>query len=324
MKKILIIQTAFIGDVILATGILEKLHSHFPDTDLHFLLRKGNESILQGHPFLTKVWIWNKKENKQKNLFRLIREIRKERFDLVINLQRFASSGLLTVFSGAQRKIGFKKNPLSFIFSESYHHQIGEESHEIDRNNKLIEKLTDGNAFKPKLYPTKSDFNKIQPYSKAKFVTIAPASVWFTKAAPIEKWAELIDDIPSDYSIYLLGSEQDIILCDELKRTSDRSNIDILAGKLSLLESGALMSKANMNYSNDSAPLHLASAMNAPATGIFCSTIPGFGFGPLSEKSFIMQTQEYLACRPCGLHGKRKCPENHFKCGYTIKMRHYG
>ncbi len=92
-----------------------------------------------------------------------------------------------------------------------------------------------------------------------------------------------------------------------------------LAGKLSFLQTAALMKDATMNYVNDSAPLHIASSVNAPVTAIFCSTVPSFGFGPLSEKSFIVEIQEIIPCRPCGLHGFKKCPEKHFKCAYNIK-----
>ncbi|HDO06155.1 MAG TPA: glycosyltransferase family 9 protein, partial [Bacteroidetes bacterium] len=76
-----------------------------------------------------------------------------------------------------------------------------------------------------------------------------------------------------------------------------------------------------MNYTNDSAPTHLASAMNAPVAAIFCSTVPEFGFGPLSATSFVIQTTENLFCRPCGLHGKKVCPKKHFKCAETIELK---
>jgi ADP-heptose:LPS heptosyltransferase len=75
-----------------------------------------------------------------------------------------------------------------------------------------------------------------------------------------------------------------------------------------------------MNFTNDSAPMHLASAMNAPVTAVFCSTIPEFGFGPLSDDSMIIQTEEQLECRPCGLHGHEQCPEKTFNCAYTIPV----
>lgn len=73
-----------------------------------------------------------------------------------------------------------------------------------------------------------------------------------------------------------------------------------------------------MNYVNDSAPLHIASAMNAPVTAIFCSTVPAFGFGPLRENGRVVETLEKLDCRPCGLHGHQACPKGHFKCALGI------
>ena len=73
-----------------------------------------------------------------------------------------------------------------------------------------------------------------------------------------------------------------------------------------------------MNYVNDSAPMHLCSSVNAPVTAIFCSTVPSFGFGPLSENSRIIETKEELSCRPCGLHGFKTCPKGHFQCAESI------
>ncbi len=89
----------------------------------------------------------------------------------------------------------------------------------------------------------------------------------------------------------------------KLKRWLINKHVEVLAGKLNFLSSAALMKNAVMNYTNDSAPLHFASAMDAPVTAIFCSTVPSFGFYPLSAKSFIVETKEELACKPCSLHG---------------------
>ena len=115
--KFLIIQTAFIGDVVLATSLVENIHASFPDASIDFLVRLGNESLLQGHPHIRRVLIWNKKEKKIPNLFKMLRAIRKEKYDKVINVQRYAATGILTAFSGAKQKIGFDKNPFSFLFS---------------------------------------------------------------------------------------------------------------------------------------------------------------------------------------------------------------
>lgn len=124
MQKFLVIQTAFIGDVVLATGIIEKLHAFFPDAQIDFLVRKGNEGLLAGHPFLHEVLIWDKKNGKLRNLRKMGRRIRKNRYDKVINVQRFAATGLLTVFSGARETIGFDKNPLSRWFTKRIPHVV--------------------------------------------------------------------------------------------------------------------------------------------------------------------------------------------------------
>ena len=119
--------------------------------------------------------------------------------------------------------------------------------------------------------------------------------------------------------MFLLGAFNDRPLCETIVTGTSNKNLVNLAGELSLLESAALMKDADMNYVNDSAPMHLASGMNAPVTAIYCSTVPAFGFGPLSDKSFIIETIEKLDCRPCGLHGHRSCPEGHFNCALTIQ-----
>ncbi len=323
MKKILVIQTAFIGDVVLATALIEKLIQYFPDAKIDMLVRKGNESLLQNNPHLNNVLIWNKKEGKVANLLKLLKKIKSNKYDKVINLQRFFATGFLTAFSGADEKIGFNKNPLSFLYSTKIPHIIGGENpkHETERNNNLIAPFTDNIPARPKLYPSKNDYDFIAEYSAISFITITPSSVWFTKQYPITKWIEFINEVPSELKIYLLGGKDNFNDCNEIKEKTKNKNVEILAGKLSFLQSAALMSKAKMNFVNDSAPLHFASAMNAPVTAVFCSTIPAFGYTPLSDKSFIVETKENLACRPCGLHGKKACPLGHFKCAYTIETQ---
>ena len=163
MQKFLIIQTAFIGDVVLATVLIEKLHADFPDAQIDFLLRKGNEGLLQNHPYLNEVLIWNKKENKTKNLFALIRIIQKNKYDKVINVQRFFSTGLITALSKAKEKIGFDKNPLSFLFDKKVKHVIGTKEnpvHEVQRNLSLIKHFTSDKPATVKLYPSKDDYEK--------------------------------------------------------------------------------------------------------------------------------------------------------------------
>lgn len=316
--KFLVIQTAFIGDVVLATGIIEKLHAHFPGSHIDFLVRKGNEALLQNHPYLHEVLIWDKKSGKLANLWKLGKTIRQRQYDYVINVQRFAATGLLTAFSGAKETIGFDKNPLSRFFTKRVKHVIGN-IHEIERNNELLKDLTGNVVMKPRLYPSANDMAVVQHYKRPPYITISPASVWFTKQYPKDKWINFLNRLSPQYSVYILGAPGDAATGEEIKKISTHTSIINLCGKLSFLQSAALMQDAVMNYVNDSAPMHFASAVNAPVTAIYCSTLPSFGFGPLSDKKFIVEKQEPLACRPCGLHGRPACPLGHFKCAYDIR-----
>jgi ADP-heptose:LPS heptosyltransferase len=321
LQKFLIIQTAFIGDVVLATPLIEKLHFFFPEAEIDFLLRKGNEQLLTGHPYIHEVLIWDKKTGKQKNLFKMILRIRRNEYDRVINVQRFFATGLITVWSGATETIGFDKNPLSVFFTKKIKHEVGGKQavHETVRNLELIRAFTNDVVYRPKLYPATADFSAIAEWVDVNFITISPASVWYTKQYPADQWISFIKKIPEELTIYLLGGPDDKDLCQSILKSCDRSRIVALAGNLSFLRSAALMSRAVMNYVNDSAPMHFASAMNAPVTAIYCSTIPEFGFGPLSDSSHIVEIEQKLYCRPCGLHGYSACPQKHFRCATEIK-----
>jgi len=322
LKKFLIIQTAFIGDVVLATGILEKLHAFFPEAEIDFLVRKGNEGLVKDHPFLHEVLIWNKKQGKLKHLRQLLNIIRRRKYDKVINIQRFAATGILTAFSGAAETIGFDKNPLSFLFSKKVAHIIstaGQPKHEIERNNDLVAHFTDTSPFRPALYPSAKDYEKVAAYQSSPYICISPASVWFTKQYPAVKWISFIKRLPASLNIYILGAPSDKALADGIIAGAGNPRVSGLCGQLDFLQSAALMKGAVMNYVNDSAPMHFASAVNAPVAAIYCSTLPSFGFGPLSDKRFIIEIEEKLYCRPCGLHGQKACPQKHFRCALDIR-----
>jgi heptosyltransferase-2 len=321
LNRILIIQTASLGDVILSTSLVETWHTQFPECKIDFLLKKGFEGLFKGHPFINEILVWDKKHHKYYNLLKVIQKVRSNKYDAVINVQRHFSSGVVTVLSGAPNRSGFTKNPLSFWFTHKSIHLIfhkGKNEHEIIRNHRLISHFTKCIPSKPKLYPGNLDEDFIKPWKQGKFITLSPASLWFTKQYPLDKWIEFVNEVDENIQIYLLGAPNDKALCESIISKAKKTNIVSLAGKLSFLQSAALMKGAVMNYVNDSAPMHLASATNAPVTAIFCSTVPAFGFGPLSDDSAIVESQSELSCKPCGLHGHSNCPEKHFLCAQSI------
>jgi ADP-heptose:LPS heptosyltransferase len=323
VDRILIIQTSFLGDVILATGVLESLSRKYPKARIDMLVRKGNEGLLQEHPRLQKLWVWDKQSGKYRNLIQLGKKLRKEKYDLVINLHRFASSGFLTMMTGAPDKRGFDKNPFSFSYTKQLSHEIGVGKHELERNHELVADLTGSEVGLPALYPTKQDQEFIDDLKLENYVVIAPTSVWYTKQLPKEKWRQLIEALDSEIRICLIGAKADSDACEELMFLFPDRQIDNFAGKLNLLQSTELMKRAKMNYVNDSAPLHMATAVKSPVTAFFCSTVRDFGFYPYLNNGQLAEIDYNLDCRPCGLHGKKSCPEKHFKCALDIQVEKY-
>ena len=322
MKKFLVIQTASIGDVILATAVVEKLHAYYPDSQIDMMIKKGYESLFGNHPFINKVYAWDKKRQKYLNLFEIWRQIRERRYDLIVNIQRYAATGFITAFGKAKETSGFDKNPFSRFFTHKIKHEIGVKGvHEVDRNQKLIEHITDNKAMRPRLYPSEKEFEKVSRYKSERYICVAPCSLWFTKQFPEDRWVQFLRLVPSDLKVYLLGGKDDIAICDRIITNVPEKQVESLAGQLNLLESAALMRDAVMNYVNDSSPMHLASSQNAPITAVYCSTVADYGFGPLSDDSVVVEENRNLKCRPCGLHGYRKCPQEHFNCAYYIDIK---
>lgn len=322
MKKFLVIQTASIGDVILATAVVEKLHAYFPDSQIDMMIKKGYESLFENHPYLNKVYSWDKKHHKYRGLFSIWRQVRKQRYDLIVNIQRYAATGFVTAFGRAKETSGFNKNPFSCFFTHKVKHEIGVKGvHEVDRNQKLIEHITDNKPARPALYPSEEIFEKVKHYKDGRYICVAPCSLWFTKQFPEERWVEFLKLVPEDLNVYLLGGKDDVVLCDRMISNVPNKHIESLAGQLNLLESAALMKDAAMNFVCDSSPMHLASSQNAPITAIYCSTVADFGFGPLSDDSAVVEENRVLKCRPCGLHGYIKCPKEHFRCAYFIDIK---
>jgi heptosyltransferase-2 len=270
MSKILFIQTSFLGDVILSTALIEKWNQFYPNDQIDVLIRKGNEGVFNDNPKINELIVWDKTTNKYSNLFQVLNRIRKNQYDKVFNLQRFASTGLITAFSAASEKIGFDKNPLSFFYTKKFAHHISATKflHETQRNQKLIEDYTDAVPSKPKIYISELNELTVDKLVNQPYIVIAPASVWFTKQYPKEKWISFLSRLNQDLNVVFIGSNADRVLCGQIIAEVGLKNQSLrlinLSGELSIQESAALMKKAMMNFVNDSAPLHIASSVNAP------------------------------------------------------------
>jgi len=322
VSKVLIIQTAFLGDAVLVTSLVEKIRIESPETIVHLLVRKGFEYIFKAYPHahLKKVWAYDKK-NKLSSWWNLRKQLTGEKFDQVFVAQRFFGMGLLSISLRAKKVIGFDKNPLSLFFDEKVAHDFGRGKHEVERNSELLASWLGPKVHKPFL-DARHVGQMPSDFQLKKYLCISPGSVWETKRFPVQKWIQFISLLPTDQAIVLMGSRGEKHLSDEITEAFVGSgrNIQNACGRFDLMEAIAIYQNSQMSFVNDSGPLHICSAVNAPTIAIFCSTIPAFGFGPLAEQNKVIEAREKLACRPCGDHGKKSCPENHFNCANTIDV----
>lgn len=321
-SKVLIIQTAFLGDVVLSTSMLEKIRIESPETQVDMLVRKGNESILKAypHPNLRHVYVYDKSK-KWASWWSLRKQLARESYDQVFVVQRFFGMGLLSICIGAKRVIGFAKNPLAWFFQERVEHDFGNGLHETERNSGLLASWVGKTTYNP--YLQVHDDSLPEGLKKNQYICISPGSVWETKRLPISKWIEFIQLLPLDQPIVLMGSPNERDLSDQIEAAFEGQgrNIKNETGNHSLLGSTCIYEQCLMAFVNDSGPMHLCSAVNTPTVALFCSTVPAFGFGPLSDWKRVIEVKEKLACRPCGDHGKKNCPLGHFACGNQIEAK---
>jgi heptosyltransferase-2 len=319
-KKILIIQTAFLGDVILALPMVQTLKLHLPDAKLDFLCIPQTAVVLSGHPDINAVIPYDKKGGDKLDKFiEVLSEIRENEYDIVFCPHRFSRSALLTYYSEAKIRIGFEKNSLSFLLTDKV--KYIKDRHEIYRNLDLVKALPgldyDENkvSLKPNLYPSEEGKKKAEHLlHRSNLITFAPCSKWFTKQLTLDKSLEIIRKlIFKGYNIALIGGSEDSDYCNELeKRVSDSSLIN-LCGRLNPLESYYVITRSKALITVDSAAQHLGAASDTPIVLIYGSTDMRFGFYPLTSKYRIAENNT-LDCRPCTDHGRDNCPLGHFKC----------
>jgi|JI9StandDraft_1071089.scaffolds.fasta_scaffold01832_9 heptosyltransferase-2 len=332
--KILIIQTAFLGDLILTTSFFREVKNKYNDAEIHLIVNKGTEDILAGNKNITRVIPFDKSKVKKSifYFFSFIQSLRKEKFDLCLCPHFSHRSSLIAFFSGAKKRIGYKEAGFSFLHNERISRPT-RGKHEVD---KLFSLLYDKDTVfplsrkRPELFFPEERIQNIKKILeshnlKKNFIVLAPSSIWETKRMPAEKFKELFFNIATNtnYSIILIGSNKDEILCENIierrlpeqgkKGLSDPERIFNLAGKTDLIELSYIISQASAVVSNDSSPIHFASAHNVPTVMIYGATVPDFGYSTLSDKHFIAEVNG-LPCRPCGIHGGKVCPEKHFKC----------
>lgn len=320
--KILAVQTAFLGDVILTTPLLSALRRKRPEAEIVFMGTPSGAAVIEGHPAVDRVIAYDKRgaERGLSGFANKARELRASGFELALCAHRSTRSAALLAWAGIPRRIGFATADLPWLFHDRVPRPP--ERHEVERNLELIAPLGGPpEGFEPKLMlprPEPAGPDLLGEVGGQKKVALCPGSVWATKRWPARGFAEAARAISGDLGarVFLLGAESDREAAAEVEGWL-RAPVVNLAGKTGLRDWLRALSAMDLVITNDSSPTHLAGAFEVPVVTIFGPTTPSQGFAPWSKNSRVVEAD--LACRPCGEHGGRRCPEGHFKCMERIR-----
>jgi heptosyltransferase-2 len=307
--KILVIQTAFLGDVVLLTALLVEIKKLFPLSRLYVVVIPECAGVLNGLVDEIIIFDKRKKEERKQRFKLLIDLIRAEKFALAFLPHRSLRSGWLAKAADIPIRIGFDRGPGRIFHTHKVHYIRSryEGLRCLDLLSRIIQVDSDG---LPVLKPTNENQENVNAVllekglSEKHFVVYAPGSVWNTKAWPVQYYRQLSTLLHEQYGMQVIavGGNADVDLCSQAVLRPELN----LAGILSPLESSVLMSRARLVISGDTAPAHLATASGVNQLIIFGSTTPKFGFFPPTERARSMGVD--LWCRPCTDHGRRNCP----------------
>ncbi len=305
----LVIQTAFLGDVILTTPLLSRLAGRHGPVDV--VTTPAAATLLETHPAVGSVIRYDKHgaDKGWRGMRKVASELRARRYLSVYLPHRSLRSAVLAMLSGAPERVGFGDSAAALTYTRRVPRPC--EGHEVER----LLTLAGSAASAPdvSLALTGSDYAAADGWLaahgvSARFIALAPGSIWGTKRWPY--YAELAAGL--DRPCVVVGGADDRSLAEAILAAAPGRTVSA-AGELGLRASAALIQRAAVLVTNDSAPLHLATAVGTPIVALFGPTVPDFGFGPRGAGDVTLG-RDGLACRPCSKHGPATCPLGHHRC----------
>ncbi len=306
--KVLILQFASIGDVVLTSPVVRCLKQQLPDVEVHFCTRKAYESIVIHNPYLTE------RHYLESSLYVLIQHLRAQQFDYVIDLQNTFTTDLIKLALGTRSSSVDRQSIRQWMYVRWKVNALPEQ-HIVDRYMATVQPLgirNDGQGldyFIP--YKDEVETDWLPDTHQSDFVAYAIGGQHATRRLPLLRMIELCRKI--NYPIILLGDKNDAAIGDELVRAIGSEHIYNACGQYNLNQSASLLQRARVVFSHDTGLMHIAAALRKKVYSIWGSTTPQFGFYPYNTPHVRLETPG-LGCRPCSAAGSGNCPMRHFKC----------
>ncbi len=317
-RRILVVQTAFPGDVVLTTPLFRGLRRLYPEAVLTALVSARAAPLVEEDPCLDGLLVYDKTGGE--SFASAAAKVRRGRFDTLVSPHRSHRSSLLALLSGARTRVGFSGAGFRWAYTRRVRRDA--DSHEVDRNLSLLEGLGASAVAEDRVLTvgyTERETAQVQDVLSASgvgldqsLIALAPGSVWATKRWDPEGFAAVGRELTAGGDrVVLLGGDDDVDVCRTVAHGIGNGAV-VAAGRTPLKALPAWLDRVRLLLTNDSAPLHVAAARGTPAVAVFGATTPALGFSPFHERSRVVEID--LPCRPCGPHGGTRCPLDHLRC----------
>lgn len=321
-RNILVVQTAFLGDVVLTTPLFAALKRLCPGASVTLLTTPLAANLVEEDKNLDGIITFDKKGGE--SFFSIAGKLKKGGYDLMISPHRSHRTSIIGFLSRIPVRVGYGEAGFSIFYTHRVKRPM--ELHEVDRILHLLTAL--GAASEPSdrkltvnyTAAEKAEVDKILEEAGippgTRLAGLCPGSVWPTKRWTVEGFAEVGKGLrEKGYGVVVVGGPEDRETGARVLGLLGGKAVDAV-GKTSLKALAAWIDRFSVFVTNDSGPLHVASARNVPTVAVFGATVRELGFFPFHQRSKVVETA--LPCRPCGLHGGKTCPEGHFRCMLDI------
>ena len=291
--KILIVQSAFLGDIILSTSVINAIKSLYPESSISYLTTPIGSQLVKNNPHIDSVLISDKRKTERgiSGIFKLASKIRNENFDVVYSLHKSYRTSVSLFLSRIKRRVGFLDSKFKFLYTELVDRNMS--LPEPERALSILSKENQHNKLESiiSLYPEDS----ISQVISEDYVVIAPSSVRKEKRwdpANYNQIAKFL--ITKGYHVVFIGDSSESEIVNKAAKGIECTN---LVGKTTISDCIDIINQAKLVVCNDSMPLHMASALKIPTIAIFCATSHDLGFGPYENKAIVVQ-QDHSTVKP--------------------------
>lgn len=308
--KILLLRFSSIGDIVLTTPVIRCLKQQLPSSEIHYLTKENFRGILETNPYIDKLITFSKSTDE------VISELKKEKYDLVIDLHKNIRTARLKA-ALFRKNISFNKiNLEKWLAVRTKRKSFLPSVHIVDRYLDSLKKLgikNDGKGLD--FFIRREDEITLPLEIKNGYVSFAIGAQFATKRMPREKMKAILSRL--NFPVVLLGGNEDQTIARELISELRGKIILSFCGDLNLRQSAYMVSQSNVLLTHDTGLMHIGAALKKPIVSVWGNTIPEFGMYPYLPEDYSLYDVvevENLKCRPCSKIGYSSCPKKHFDC----------